>query len=234
MNPHSSIHMCCRVLLACVMVGLLHGTLVSSVFAAPTKRPAVVKPRNPAQVRDQEQVWPRLKTLADRVTPDLARRLGVGKGVVGPQTVVRGDLMWTARDNMGDVFWTEAKVYCDTCQAGGYGDWRMATLSELHSLYAAGNRYETWGGEYFGDGSRVTNCVSIARPFFITDIFVWSATLELYGDATMAYLYSYSCSDSDYDVTMWDPKAFSILDPITGPYASPFGKRVLCVRRSGE
>jgi hypothetical protein len=45
--------------------------------------------------------------------------------------------MWAAGDNMGDITWQQAKVYCENPPIAGYkySDWRMPTIDELKSLY---------------------------------------------------------------------------------------------------
>jgi len=45
------------------------------------------------------------------------------------------NLMWAAKDNGSDISWTNAKVYCESYNGGGYTDWRMPTKQELASLY---------------------------------------------------------------------------------------------------
>ena len=44
-------------------------------------------------------------------------------------------LMWAARDNGSDINWEDAKSYCENYRGGGYKDWRMPTMDELHALY---------------------------------------------------------------------------------------------------
>jgi len=46
-------------------------------------------------------------------------------------------LMWAAKDNGGDIKWTNAKSYCENYRGGGYSDWRMPTHEELAGLYDA-------------------------------------------------------------------------------------------------
>jgi len=53
--------------------------------------------------------------------------------------VIRGDLIWTRRDNGQDVNQFEARSYCETCRLGGFEDWRMPTIEELRGLYDPGN-----------------------------------------------------------------------------------------------
>ncbi len=56
------------------------------------------------------------------------------------------NLMWAASDNMGDITWQNAKIYCENPPIAGYkySDWRMPTIKELKTLYTKdGTKYET-------------------------------------------------------------------------------------------
>jgi hypothetical protein len=44
-------------------------------------------------------------------------------------------LMWAAKDNEYDIYWQDAKSYCQNYRRGGYTDWRMPTQDELAGLY---------------------------------------------------------------------------------------------------
>lgn len=56
-------------------------------------------------------------------------------------------LMWTKRDNGGDVGWYEAQNHCQNLQLGGYRDWRMPTLGELGGIYDKSvSVHERWQG----------------------------------------------------------------------------------------
>jgi hypothetical protein len=44
-------------------------------------------------------------------------------------------LMWAAKDNGGNIYWQDAKSYCENYRGGGYTDWRMPTKYELSDLY---------------------------------------------------------------------------------------------------
>lgn len=46
-------------------------------------------------------------------------------------------LMWAASDNMGDINWHNAKIYCENPPIAGYkySGWRMPTIKELKTLY---------------------------------------------------------------------------------------------------
>jgi len=45
------------------------------------------------------------------------------------------NLMWAAKDNEYDIYWDDAKSYCENYRGGGYKDWRMPTKDELAGLY---------------------------------------------------------------------------------------------------
>lgn len=55
----------------------------------------------------------------------------------GTVTDTLTNLMWAASDNMGDITWQNAKIYCENPPIAGYkySDWRMPTIKELKTLY---------------------------------------------------------------------------------------------------
>jgi Protein of unknown function (DUF1566) len=118
--------------------------------------------------------------------------------------VVRGDLMWTVRDNGSDVNWNEAKAYCEACRVGGYSDWRMPTIEELEGLYVKENSYKPRDADY---------PAHIAKPFILTDLGHWSSTLN---DSSSAFFFGFYFGERN------------------AHYLSVRYYRVLCVRRSGE
>ena len=64
----------------------------------------------------------------------------------GTVTDTLTNLMWAASDNMGDITWHDAKVYCENPPLAGYkySDWRMPTIKELKTLYNKDRtKYET-------------------------------------------------------------------------------------------
>ena len=73
--------------------------------------------------------------------------------------VVRGDLMWTVRENGFDLDWNEAKAYCEACRVGGYSDWRMPTIEELQGLYDSKRSIRATQRDYD---------VSVAKPFSLS------------------------------------------------------------------
>jgi len=64
----------------------------------------------------------------------------------GTVTDALTNLMWATADNMGDINWHDAKIYCENPPIAGYkySDWRMPTTKELKALYNKDiKRYET-------------------------------------------------------------------------------------------
>jgi len=55
----------------------------------------------------------------------------------GTVTDTLTNLMWAKADNMGDITWHEAQMYCKTPPIAGYrySDWRLPTILELRTLY---------------------------------------------------------------------------------------------------
>jgi hypothetical protein len=54
-----------------------------------------------------------------------------GKIWTDPET----QLMWTKKDNGGDVNWQKARTYCRNLSLAGYSDWRLPTIDELGDIY---------------------------------------------------------------------------------------------------
>jgi TolB-like protein len=156
--------------------------------------------------------------------------------VANGEAVIRGDLMWTVRDNGRDVTWKQAKAYCEACRVGGYSDWRMPTIEELEGLYDAKKSYEARDSleknplhiaklealervydaknSYKARDGLENNALHIAMPFQLTAPWQWSSTLD--GSSSAFYFnFAYGRRSS-------------------GDLAGRLGGRVLCVRRSGE
>ncbi|UCH08805.1 MAG: DUF1566 domain-containing protein [Deltaproteobacteria bacterium] len=55
----------------------------------------------------------------------------------GTVTDTLTNLMWAQADNMGDITWHDAQIYCKTPPIAGYKylDWRLPTILELRTLY---------------------------------------------------------------------------------------------------
>ena len=51
----------------------------------------------------------------------------------GTVTDTTSGLMWQ-QDSGGTMVWEDALAYCNDLQLGGYSDWRLPTIKELHSL----------------------------------------------------------------------------------------------------
>ncbi|MCD6152842.1 MAG: DUF1566 domain-containing protein [Syntrophobacterales bacterium] len=68
------------------------------------------------------------------VAPGGERFIDNGDGTVSDTLT---NLMWSKEDNLGDINWHDAKVYCNTPPISGYKylDWRMPTIKELRTLY---------------------------------------------------------------------------------------------------
>ena len=100
----------------------------------------------------------------------------------GDRTVsdTRTGLMWAARDNDGDINWSNAKSYCDRYSGGGHTDWRLPAQDELAGLYNAGIRYKK------------------GHIIDITDYWPWAA--ETRGSGTgMAASFSFSYGNREWN-----------------------------------
>jgi hypothetical protein len=51
----------------------------------------------------------------------------------------RTGLMWTRKDNGGDITWEEANQHAKNLSLGGYTDWQWSTIDELESIYDPNN-----------------------------------------------------------------------------------------------
>jgi hypothetical protein len=117
----------------------------------------------------------------------------------GTVTDTRTNLMWAASDNMGDISWHNAKIYCGNPPIAGYTyfDWRMPTVDELRTLYDKGlEGYET------DCGLPVTIHASIR----LSCAWVWSSEHR----AISAYAFSFR-KGYQYSTLMMDTKHFRAL-----------------------
>jgi hypothetical protein len=98
----------------------------------------------------------------------------------GTVTDTLTNLMWAKDDNMGDITWHDAEVYCKNPPIAGYrySDWRMPTIEELKSLYDEDSK-----GYEADCGLRVKIFPNIA----LTCAWVWSSDTQ----AISAYAFSF-------------------------------------------
>jgi hypothetical protein len=98
----------------------------------------------------------------------------------GTVTDTLTNLMWAKDDNMGDITWHDAEVYCKNPPIAGYrySDWRMPTIEELKSLYDEDSK-----GYEADCGLRVKIFANIA----LTCAWVWSSDTK----AISAYAFSF-------------------------------------------
>jgi hypothetical protein len=117
----------------------------------------------------------------------------------GTVTDTQTNLMWAASDNMGDINWQSAKIYCENPPIAGYrySDWRMPTIKELIKLYDKKHeRYETDCGLK----------VQIHPAIRLSCAWVWSSEHK----AISAYAFSFR-KGYQYSTLMLDSKHFRAL-----------------------
>jgi len=118
----------------------------------------------------------------------------------GTVTDTRTNLMWASADNMGDITWHNAKIYCENPPIAGYkySDWRMPTVKELMTfLYIKGGT------------KRETDCglnVRIHPAITLSCAWVWSSESK----AISAYAFSFR-KGYQYSTLMLDKKNFRAL-----------------------
>lgn len=44
-------------------------------------------------------------------------------------------LIWAVKDNDADVNYTQARDFCSNLRAGGFSDWRLASIDELDAIF---------------------------------------------------------------------------------------------------
>ena len=117
----------------------------------------------------------------------------------GTVTDTLTNLMWASADNMGDITWHNAKIYCENPPIAGYkySDWRMPTIKELKTLYIKdGTKYETDCGLN----------VRIYPAITLSCAWVWSSESK----AISAYAFSFR-KGYQYSTLMLDKKNFRSL-----------------------
>jgi len=98
----------------------------------------------------------------------------------GTVTDTLTNLMWASADNMGDITWHNAKIYCENPPIAGYkySDWRMPTIKDLKTLYIKdGTKHET----DCGLNVRIDPAISLSCAW------VWSSESK----AISAYAFSF-------------------------------------------
>lgn len=98
----------------------------------------------------------------------------------GTVTDTLTNLMWASSDNMGDINWDDAMVYCKNPPIAGYKylDWRLPTIQELKTLYNKDSKgYETDCGL----------CVKIYSIIRLSCAWVWTIDSQ----AISAYAFSF-------------------------------------------
>lgn len=94
----------------------------------------------------------------------------------GTVTDRQSGLMWARTDNQNDIFWKQANKWIQDHFVGSldqkYGNWRLPTVAELHSLY--------WeGSEYQGYQTACGYVVKMVPQIKISCILVWSSDTAL-------------------------------------------------------
>jgi hypothetical protein len=104
-----------------------------------------------SQVREQEKtvvaMGPRPSVSTARETRRDGSFIAYNDGTVLDTST---NLMWAAKDNGEDIYWQEAKSYCENYRGGGYSDWRMPTQNELAGLYDEAKTYKSVCTVLFG------------------------------------------------------------------------------------
>jgi len=90
-------------------------------------------------------------------------------------------LMWAARDNGGDITWSQARSYCENYREGGYLDWRLPSYAELATLYDPSKTYES----DCGSEVHITDLIHLSCRMYWT-----SQTSEQTG-TIMAFLFKF-------------------------------------------
>ena len=103
----------------------------------------------------------------------------------GTVTDTKTGLMWARTDNMGNISWHHAKLYCENIILSRYNNWRMPTIEELKTLFD-----DTLAGHETICGQNVKSTPQIE----LSCGFVWSSEiLDVPGGYSVsAYVYNYT------------------------------------------
>ncbi|TDI45836.1 MAG: DUF1566 domain-containing protein [Acidobacteria bacterium] len=117
-------------------------------------------------------------------------------------------MMWTIRDNGGDIDWHGAKAYCENLGLAGYGDWLLPDIDSLAALYDESRSFDCfqWEGKTY-------QC-HVSAPILLTGPNAWSSSMR---GSSCAWGFNFGYGRR--------------LDFHLG--TARYG-RVLCVRRSGS
>jgi tetratricopeptide (TPR) repeat protein len=75
-------------------------------------------------------------TVAETKLATLRERLAQNpKSIADAWFDPTSNLLWTEKDNGGNIDWMGANNYCQALQIGDYADWRVPTISELETLF---------------------------------------------------------------------------------------------------
>jgi hypothetical protein len=103
----------------------------------------------------------------------------------GTVTDTKTGLMWARTDNMGNISWHNARLYCENIILSRHSNWRMPTIEELETLFDASQAgHETICGQ----------SVKSIPQIGLSCGFVWSSEiLDVPGGYSVsAYVYNYS------------------------------------------
>jgi len=102
----------------------------------------------------------------------------------GTVTDTKTGLMWAQTDNMGNITWHDARLYCENLILSVHNNWRMPTAEELGTLFDDSlDSYETICGHN----------VKFAPQIELSCGFVWSSdVLSIPGGYSVAaYVFNY-------------------------------------------
>jgi len=104
-----------------------------------------------------------LATCAGEAGADQRETAADAKVSAGLWLDARTGLMWSVEDNGSDITWPDAGAFCESATFGGYSDWELPAIDELHTLYDPPDSIPV-------EGRRVTG------PIELSHLRVWSST----------------------------------------------------------